>query len=64
MPFYDYTCKKCDTLWTKRVSVDERDTMMECPKCGVSDSIRKLFYPNPVKFNGSGFYETDFKNRK
>ena len=62
MPFYTFRCCKCSheiEIITK--SSDREDRM--CSKCGCA--MRRQFpTPSRPKFKGSGFYETDYKDKK
>lgn len=59
MPKYDYKCKKCgDMELEKKMAAEDPK---KCPDCGGTDFSRIWDYAPPVKFNGTGFYETDYK---
>lgn len=56
MPIYEYECNSCHYRFDKRQGFDDAP-LAECPKCqGIS---RRVFYPAPIIFKGSGFYVTD-----
>ena len=60
MPIYEYECNSCHYRFDKRQGFDDAP-LAECPKCrGIS---RRVFYPVPVIFKGSGFYVTDSRRR-
>ncbi len=60
MPTYDYRCTACDELF--EVSRSMRSSEPEnCPSC---DALAKrVFTPVGVAFKGSGFHNTDYKQR-
>ena len=62
MPIYEYKCSECDQRLEilQKISDDPAKT---CPGCG-NDSLRKLVSAAAFKLKGSGWYETDFKNKK
>jgi putative FmdB family regulatory protein len=60
MPAYDYKCKTCDEVFEiKRSSSD--DAPVACPLC--HSEARRVFSPVGVVFKGSGFHNTDYKNK-
>jgi len=61
MPTYDYKCTECNNKFELFQSMTE-DPITECPKC--KGKVKRLIGPGagPI-FKGSGFYETDYKNR-
>ena len=62
MPIYDFQCTSCgfkDEVMRKS-SAANTDT---CPKCG-KDSFSKLLSAPSFQLNGSGWYATDFKDKK
>lgn len=61
MPFYEYKCKKCDEKITKLVKLDESNKPTECENC--KGELEKKISSPSFKFVGSGFYQTDFKNK-
>ncbi len=58
MPFYDYKCEQCETVFEVMHGVGE--TVESCPSCG--GKARRLFHPLGVIFKGSGFYKTDYRS--
>ena len=62
MPTYEYRCDSCDYYFERFQSIKD-DPVKECPKCG--EPVRKLFSTGAgLIFKGSGFYITDYKNKK
>ena len=61
MPIYEYECLQCGkrTEWLQRMS----DGPLEaCPQCG--GEVRKLISAPSFQFKGSGFYKTDYVDKK
>lgn len=61
MPIYEYLCDNCGhhCEFIQRFS-DEPKTF--CENCQ-SDNLKKLVSAPQFKLKGSGWYETDFKNK-
>lgn len=61
MPTYEYECKKCKIFEIfQNISAPKLTT---CPTCG--GKVKRLLGTGAgLVFKGSGFYETDFKNKK
>ena len=60
MPKYDYECSKCGVMELEKKMSDKEITI--CPKCS-RPIARTWTYAPPDKFNGTGFYETDYKGK-
>ena len=60
MPMFDFLCTECGYQFEKIVPSATAD--LECAHCGAV-AERQVSIPAKAKFNGSGFYETDFKNK-
>ncbi|HPQ39316.1 MAG TPA: zinc ribbon domain-containing protein [bacterium] len=62
MPTYEYKCDDCDYVFEKlQLMTDEPIEI--CPKCG--GHVRRLIGAGGgLIFKGSGFYCTDYKNKK
>lgn len=58
---FDFKCTACDNKFEKLVDSSVVD--IECPLCG-SIATKELSSPGAFKFNGSGYYCTDFKGKK
>lgn len=56
MAVYDYRCTSCDHVFEVTHGMTERPEVT-CPKCG--EPATKVFSANGIKFEGSGFYNTD-----
>ncbi len=61
MPIYEYQCEKCDYHFEKLQKIKEQ-ALRECPKCE-ADALKKLVSAPSFQLKGSGWYETDFKNK-
>lgn len=58
MPIYEYSCSNCGLVFEKLSKLG--DSEKPCTNCGTSS--KKIISAPTFKFNGSGFYETDYKN--
>lgn len=61
MPIYNYKCRICnqDEEIEHKINVDK---IFECGFCnGIMD--KKITIPSKPIFKGSGFYETDYKDK-
>jgi putative FmdB family regulatory protein len=62
MPTYDYRCQKCGHQFEVFQSITA-DPLRKCPVCsGVLE--RLIGGGGGLVFKGSGFYITDYKNKK
>jgi len=62
MPTYDYECKQCDETFEVFQSITA-PKLTDCPTCG-GPVTRLIGTGSGIVFKGSGFYETDFKEKK
>ena len=63
MPTYDYICDDCVEKYEYFQSMSD-DPLTECPKCK-KDSLRRIISGGTgLIFKGSGYYLTDYKNKK
>ncbi len=62
MPTYQYECDACGHAFTQMQSITE-PKLKECPACHGQTLQRLIGTGSGVIFKGSGFYETDYKNR-
>jgi putative FmdB family regulatory protein len=63
MPLYEYRCQKCNELIEAYQSIKD-DNLKDCPICKSEDSlVKQVSIPGRPIFNGTGFYETDFKSK-
>ena len=62
MPIYEYRCKTCEFQDDLMLKVSAPKTL-QCPSCQ-KNTFEKLVSAPSFKLSGSGWYETDFKNKK
>ena len=63
MPTYEYECKKCLHKFTIIKAMKHSTTSEKCPCCGV---IAKRVLSSMPGFilKGTGFYQTDYKDKE
>ncbi len=62
MPTYDFKCPKCQDELEVFFSKFYSGMNIICPKCDI-DMQKLISKPAGIHFKGSGFYETDYKNK-
>ncbi|MBN1479736.1 zinc ribbon domain-containing protein [candidate division KSB1 bacterium] len=62
MPTYDYRCKECGHQFEVFQAISA-EPIKKCPVCG-SEVERLIGGGAGLVFKGSGFYITDYKNKK
>ncbi|GJM05704.1 MAG: hypothetical protein DHS20C09_17000 [marine bacterium B5-7] len=62
MPIYEYRCNHCEHRLEMLQKISD-EPAKTCPECG-EDSLRKLVSAAAFKLKGTGWYETDFKDKK
>ena len=62
MPTYEYICKTCGYEFEEFQSMTAAPLKI-CPKCK-NEIVRKIGTGAGLVFKGSGFYITDYKNKK
>ncbi|MBF0385165.1 MAG: zinc ribbon domain-containing protein [Candidatus Omnitrophica bacterium] len=62
MPTYQYECDSCGHDLEAFQSMTEKK-LKKCPKCGKPELKRLIGSGGGVIFKGSGFYETDYKQK-
>ncbi|RME35761.1 MAG: zinc ribbon domain-containing protein [Gammaproteobacteria bacterium] len=62
MPIYEYRCQSCGHELEALQKVSE-EPLRECPSCG-KPTLRRLVSAAGFRLSGSGWYETDFKDKK
>lgn len=61
MPIYEYQCKACGHEFEILQNISE-DPVTDCPKC-TEPQLQKLVSAAGFRLKGSGWYETDFKQK-
>jgi len=62
MPIYEYVCTACNhEMEVIQKMTDE--PLQQCPSCH-QQTLKKLISRSGFRLTGSGWYETDFKNKK
>ncbi len=61
MPIYEYKCNACDHRLEKLQRMSD-DPLKVCPECD-KDALTKLVSAAGFRLTGTGWYETDFKNK-
>lgn len=61
MPTYDYKCLNCGEMYEFFHKMNENPAYA-CPSCG--NELKKMIGTGGIPiFKGSGFYQTDYKNK-
>ncbi len=63
MPTYEYICPKCGFEFEQFQSMKD-EPLKKCPKCKKTGVKRLVGGGAGLIFKGSGFYITDYKNKK
>lgn len=61
MPIYPYLCNDCGHEFDRLQKMSD-DPLKVCPECG-AESLRKKLTAAAFQLKGTGWYETDFKNK-
>ncbi len=62
MPTYDYQCASCGHCFEQFQSISTKP-LKKCPLCG-NDALKRLIGAGAgIIFKGSGFYQTDYRNK-
>lgn len=61
MPIYEYQCKACEHTLDALQKISDAP-LTDCPECGAAQ-LRKLVSAPNFRLKGSGWYETDFKDK-
>ena len=59
MPRYEYKCRECNTVFTKNVTVSQRQGIQECTACG-KKSAEKIFSVVAMSVSGGNVADSDF----
>jgi len=63
MPTYDYICNDCNKMYEYFQSMSD-NPLTKCPECK-NNSLRRIISGGTgLIFKGSGYYLTDYKNKK
>jgi len=62
MPTYDYLCDQCGHAFEQLESITAKPKK-KCPACRKNTLKRLIGTGSGIIFKGSGFYETDYKNK-
>ncbi len=62
MPIYEYQCNDCEHKLEALQKMSDAP-LKKCPECG-KNRLRKLVSAAAFRLSGSGWYETDFKDKK
>ncbi len=60
MPIYEYKCENRHVFDVLQKMSE--DPLTQCVECGAP--VRKVLQPVGISFKGSGFYSTDYSNKK
>ena len=62
MPIYEYQCQACGEQLDKLQKMSD-SPLITCPKCD-KDTLKRVISSSGFRLKGTGWYETDFKNKK
>ncbi len=62
MPIYEYKCNECNGTFECFQRITE-DPLKACSLCGKQNCVSKIISTSGFRLKGSGWYETDFKNK-
>ncbi|MFH1201271.1 MAG: zinc ribbon domain-containing protein [Candidatus Omnitrophota bacterium] len=62
MPTYDFECTNCNHHFEAFQTMSAKP-LVNCPKCHKPKLKRLIGTGSGVIFKGSGFYQTDYKNK-
>ena len=61
MPIYEYQCRRCEHRFELIQKFFDKPRK-RCPEC--SGTVDRLISPPAIRFKGSGWYVTDYANKK
>lgn len=62
MPIYEYQCTNCHHYFDLMQKISD-EPVKQCSECG-QDTLTKLVSAAGFQLKGTGWYATDFKNKK
>ncbi len=62
MPIYEYQCQACGEQLDKLQKMSD-SPLTTCPKCE-KETLKRVISSSGFRLKGTGWYETDFKNKK
>ena len=62
MPIYEYACSACEHGLEVMQKISDAP-LVRCPECG-QDTLSKQISKVAFRLKGTGWYETDFKDKK
>ena len=62
MPTYTYKCSECSDV-TEVVQKMSDSPLKDCYSCQGIDTLNRIIAPSQFTLKGTGWYETDFKNK-
>jgi len=62
MPIYEYKCQNCGHSFEQLQKVTDK-LLSTCPECG-KKQLKKLISNTSFQLKGTGWYVTDFKDKK
>ncbi len=62
MPIYEYACNSCGHE-LEIIQKMSDNAVEECPSCH-NNTLKKQISASAFQLKGTGWYETDFKNKK
>ena len=61
MPIYEYQCRRCEHRFELIQKFSDKPRK-RCPEC--SGTVKRLISPPAIRFKGTGWYVTDYANKK
>lgn len=62
MPIYEYECQQCHATFELMQKIQDKP-VTKCPEC-LNDTAERMVSRTSFQLKGTGWYETDFKNKK
>ena len=61
MPIYEYECESCSHRFEEIQSIFD-DPVEVCKLC--NEPVKRVLSPVAVRFSGSGWWQTDYRNKR